>query len=64
MIERENGNPYFVLPEFDVPQREHPCLAHWTYEEAVRAFEEMAEALKLRERPLANASQPQERFEL
>ena len=61
---KQPQDPHFELPEFDVPQREPPCAAQITYEEAVRAFEEMATALKLREQPRPEEPPPTERFEL
>lgn len=39
----------FELPVFDRPMQDPPCTI--TYKQAVRAFEEFAEVLKLREQP-------------
>jgi|GEM_PF-2903237 len=39
----------FDLPDFEIPQRESPCASQWTYEEAAKAFDELAESMRLRE---------------
>lgn len=64
MTAQGKASRFFDLPDFDVPQKESPCVAQWSYEEAVRAFEEMAETLKLREQPLLEDGKPKEMFEL
>jgi len=65
MNRKQSQDPHFALPEFDVPQRESPGAAQITYEEAVRAFEEMATALKLHEQPRRpEEPPPTERFEM
>jgi hypothetical protein len=50
------------FPGFDVPQKESPCLSQWSYEEAVRAFEEIAEVLKLCQQPRLDDGKPREIF--
>lgn len=54
---------FFVLPKFDVPQKEASDMTRCTYEDAVRDFEALAKALKLREQP-RREDVPVERFEL
>jgi hypothetical protein len=64
MTSSGKGSRLFDLPDFDVPQKESPCLSQWSYEEAVRAFEEIADALKLRQQPRLPDGKPKEMFEL
>jgi hypothetical protein len=42
-------DPLFELPDFDIPQQESPCAAQWSYEDAMKAFEKLAEQMRLRE---------------
>ncbi|MEI6339135.1 MAG: hypothetical protein WCQ57_11205 [Verrucomicrobiota bacterium] len=51
MTHYESSNASFSLPVFEVAQKPSPCDAQWSYEEAVRAFEEIALERRLRESP-------------
>ncbi|MFZ4682592.1 MAG: hypothetical protein ACOYMS_08830 [Terrimicrobiaceae bacterium] len=51
MTHHESSTANLNLPDFEVAQKSSSCDAQWTYEEAVRAFEEIALEWRLRESP-------------
>ncbi len=61
-MNKEPQEATFVLPTFDLPQREDGGMDRWTYEDAARTIEEMAKAFKLWEIPRREGEPSTERF--
>ena len=64
MTRYESSNASFRLPVFEVAQKPSPCDAQWSYEEAVRAFEEIALEWRLRESPYSRQTPSEIPFKL